>query len=55
MKEAAAHQANTMKALAELYRCYSALADDAGKNRVKSEMLRIQERAKSSNPARRRR
>lgn len=44
MKEAATHQANTMKALAELYRCWSALDDEAGKSRVKGDMLRVQER-----------
>lgn len=54
MKEAAIHQANTMKALAELYRCSSALEDEAGKSRVKREMLRIQERGKPLEPARRR-
>ena len=47
MKEAATHLANTMKALAELYRCYSALENEAGKQQVHGEMLRLQERRKS--------
>lgn len=44
MKEAAIHQANAMKALAELYRCWSALGDEAGKSSVQAEMRRLQER-----------
>lgn len=47
MKQAAVHLANTMKALSELYRCYAAVGDDLGQNRVKDEMLRLQERRKS--------
>ena len=44
MKEAAIHLANAMKSLAELYRCYAAVGDEQGKNRVKAEMLRLQDR-----------
>jgi hypothetical protein len=44
MKEAAIHQANAMKALAELYRCWSALGDEAGTSRAQAEMRRLQER-----------
>ena len=46
MKETAAHQANAMKALAELYRCCAALGDESGKSRIKGEMLRLQERSR---------
>jgi hypothetical protein len=47
MKEPSTHLANAMKALAELYRCYAALENEAGKHRVQAEMLRLQERRKS--------
>ena len=47
MKEASVHLANAMKALSELYRCYAALKNEAGKRLVQAAMLRLQERKRS--------
>lgn len=47
MKEAANHLANSLKALSELYRCYSALGNGPGMAQVQAEMLRLQARKKS--------
>jgi hypothetical protein len=44
MKESAMHLAQALHALADLYTCYGQLKGEAGKEAVKSEMLRLQAR-----------
>jgi hypothetical protein len=45
MKESAMHLARALDALAGLYRCYSQLDDDTGKEATQAAMLRLQSRA----------
>lgn len=49
MKESAMHLTQALYALAGLYHCYWHVKDEAGKERVKAEMLRLQ--ARSEPPA----
>lgn len=53
MREAAAHLANSLDALAGLYHCYRELGDEQGKERTRLEMLRLQERKKAGARSRR--
>jgi hypothetical protein len=48
MKEASIHLSNAMKALAELYRCHSAMGNEGGMQRAKDEMLRLQQRKRTT-------
>lgn len=48
MKESAMHLAQTLEALAGLYRCYAQRNDEGGKENTRSAMLRVQAKVKPS-------